>query len=194
MTFTQLEGNRVSLIPLESEHVNSLFQCSRSLEIWEHLPIKVQTIKEMENFIHTAIAGRERREEFPYVVFDNKLNKIVGMTRYLRISHVHKNLNIGWTWYSPEVWRTEVNTECKYLLFKYAFEVWDAIRVELITTSTHNRSQKAIERLGAIKEGTLRKKYNELDYVVYSIIDEDWPYAKNRLEALLEPRGKWPNN
>ncbi|CAM4215940.1 GNAT family N-acetyltransferase [Paenibacillus alkaliterrae] len=186
MKFTQLQGNRISLIPLEFEHADSLFQCSRFPEIWGSLPIKVQTIKEMENFIYTAISGRERGEQFPYAVFDHKLNKFVGMTRYLRISQIHKNLNIGWTWYSPKVWRTAVNTECKYLLLKYAFEDWKAVRVEIITTTTHSRSQKAIERLGAKKEGILRKKYNELDYVIYSIIDEDWYEVKNRLEGFLE--------
>lgn len=185
MSFTQLQGERVSLIPLEFEHIDLLFQCSRSPEIWENLPMKVQTKNEMENFIHKAILGRERAEEFPFAVYDNKLNKMVGMTRYLRISNVHRNLNIGWTWYSPEVWRTEVNTESKYLLLKYAFEVWKAVRVEIITTINHHRSQKAIERLGAKKEGILRKKYNGLDYVVYSIIDEDWYDVKKHLEALL---------
>ncbi len=192
MNFALLQGERVSLIPLEIEHTDLLFQCSRSSEIWEHLPIKIHTEKEMEDFIRTAISGRERGYEFPFAVFDNKLNKMVGMTRYLRISRVHKNLNVGWTWYSPDVWRTRVNTESKYLLFKYAFEVWKAVRVEIITTLTHHRSQKAIERLGAKKEGILRKKYNGLDYVVYSIIDEDWVDVKKRLETLLEvpnPKG-----
>jgi len=186
MNFTQLQGKRISLIPIEYEHADSLFQCSRFSGIWEHLPTKVQTIEEMRNFIHSAVSGRERGEEFPYAVFDKKLNKMVGMTRYLRISPVHKNLNVGWTWYCPEVWRTAVNTECKYLLLKYAFEVWEAVRVEIIATSTNSRSQKAIERLGAKKEGILRKKYNGLDYVVYSIIDEDWHDVKNRLKSFIE--------
>ncbi|TXK75145.1 GNAT family N-acetyltransferase [Paenibacillus sp. N3.4] len=186
MDFPQLEGKRISLLPLELEHTDALFQCSRSLEIWEYLPIKIQTVHEMERFVQSAISERECGADFPYVVFDKKLNKIVGMTRYLRISHVHKNLNIGWTWYSPEVWRTAVNTECKYLLFKHAFEVWEAVRVEFVAASTNYRSQTAIERLGAKKEGILRKKYNATDHIVYSIIDEDWNDIKNRLERFLE--------
>ncbi|MDL4842403.1 GNAT family N-acetyltransferase [Aquibacillus rhizosphaerae] len=185
MNFVHLQGERVSLIPLEVEQTDLLFQCSRSPEIWANLPIKIHTEKEMDNFVRTAISGRERGEEFPYAVFDNKLNKMVGMTRYLRISKLHKNLNVGWTWYSPDVWRTQVNTESKYLLLKYAFEVWNAVRVEIITISTHHRSQKAIERLGAKKEGVLRKKYNGLDYVVYSIIDENWNDVKEHIETLL---------
>ncbi len=185
MSFTVLQGERVLLTPLKYEHIDSLFQCSSFPEIWEQLPIKVNTRKEMENYIQKAILGRERGEEFPYVVYDKKLNKIVGMTRFLRISQPNKNLNVGWTWYSPEVWRTRINTECKYLLFKYAFEVWKAVRVEIITTISHSRSQKAIERLGAKKEGVLRKKYRGLDYVVYSIIDDDWYEVKRGLETML---------
>ncbi|WP_232242981.1 GNAT family N-acetyltransferase [Paenibacillus sp. GSMTC-2017] len=143
-------------------------------------------VRSFQSYVEAAIAERECGEQFPYVVFDKQLQKIVGMTRYLRISPSHKNVNIGWTWYSPEVWRSSVNTECKYLLLKYAFEGWEAVRVEIITTTTHNRSQKAIERLGATREGILRKKYNGLDYVIYSIIDEDWADVKSRLEAYLK--------
>ncbi|GKU78059.1 GNAT family N-acetyltransferase [Paenibacillus sp. L3-i20] len=186
MTFTPLHGKRITLIPLESEHADALFHCSRFPDIWEHLPINIQSIKEMEEHVQEALAGRERGDEFPYVVFDKQLNQIVGMTRYLRISPLHNSLNIGWTWYCPEVWRSPLNTECKYLLLKYAFEVWEAVRVEIFTTSTHRRSQQAIERLGAIREGVLRKKFNGLDYVIFSVIDENWSVVKNRHESFLD--------
>ncbi|MGO4372127.1 GNAT family N-acetyltransferase, partial [Paenibacillus sp. MCAF20] len=141
----------------------------------------------MRSFVQTAIDERERGEQFPYAIYDKLLGRFVGMTRYLRISRPNRNLNIGWTWYSPDVWRTSVNTECKYLLLSQAFEVWRAVRVELITTTSHSRSQRAIERLGGVREGILRKKYNGLDYVVYSIIDEDW-YGDEGVKALLEKK------
>ncbi|MFC4099042.1 GNAT family N-acetyltransferase [Paenibacillus xanthanilyticus] len=185
LNFIQLEGNRVSLIPLETEHAEALYACAASPLIWENLPVNIRQFDDMLAFIRTAIAGRERGEEFPYAVYDKSLNRMVGMTRYLRISDNHKNLNIGWTWYDPVVWRTAVNTECKYMLLQYAFETWGALRVELITTTAHTRSQNAIERLGAQREGILRKKYNGRDYVVYSIIDEDWADVKARLAARL---------
>ncbi len=185
MDFNLLEGERVILIPLEMEHVENLFQCAKRPEIWSFLPLKISSRKDMEEFVHTAIQARERGEEFPYVVFDKTLNRIVGMTRYLRISQQNKNLNIGWTWYDPEVWRTRVNTECKYLLLQYAFENWQAVRVEFITTTNHKKSQQAIERIGALKEGVLRKKYNGTDYVFYSVTDDDWKTVKNRLEKFM---------
>ncbi|MFB9328924.1 GNAT family N-acetyltransferase [Paenibacillus aurantiacus] len=185
MNFVQLEGDRVSLIPLKLEHAEALFSCAASPLIWDNLPATIRHFDDMLAFVRTAIAGKERGEEFPYAVYDKSLNRMVGMTRYLRISESHKNLNIGWTWYDPEVWRTAVNTECKYLLLQYAFEAWKAVRVELITTTAHTRSQRAIERLGAQREGTLRKKYNGRDYVVFSIIDEDWAAVKERLASRL---------
>ncbi|SFE76926.1 Protein N-acetyltransferase, RimJ/RimL family [Paenibacillus catalpae] len=181
----ELEGERVKLLPLGAEHVQPLFDCSRSKELWEHLPVKVSTVQEMQHFVTQALQGRESGDEFPFAVFDKQLNRIVGTTRFLRIASFHRNLNIGWTWYSPEVWRTLVNTECKYLLLKYAFEEWEAVRVELITTTTHHRSQRAIERLGAQREGILRKKYNGLDYVIFSIISEEWQQVKERLDKLM---------
>ncbi|WP_435169138.1 GNAT family N-acetyltransferase [Paenibacillus glycanilyticus] len=186
MNITALEGKRIKLLPLAEEHAEPLFACSRSDELWEQLPVKVHTLQEMERFVQTAIQGRERGEEYPFAVFDKQLNRLVGTTRYLRIAPSHRNLNIGWTWYSPEVWRTAVNTESKYLLLKHAFEQWEAVRVELITTTSHHRSQRAIERLGATREGVLRKKYNGKDYVIFSFISEEWLPVKERLEKLMD--------
>jgi RimJ/RimL family protein N-acetyltransferase len=187
MLFTRIEGERVTLIPLEAEHTEALFECSCSPEIWEHLPVKIGNLDEMRSFVWSAIDERERGEQFPYTIYDKLLGRFVGMTRYLRISRPNRNLNVGWTWYTPDVWRTSVNTECKYLLLSQAFEVWRAVRVELITTTSHSRSQRAIERLGAVREGILRKKYNGLDYAVYSIIDEDW-YGDEGVKARLEKK------
>lgn len=186
MDFCELEGERVILKPLELLHAEPLFHCSRSNKLWEKLPLQIETLAEMKQFIETAIKGRESEEEFPYVVIDKLTNRVVGTTRYLRISRLHNNLNIGWTWYSEEVWRTKVNTEAKYLLLQHAFELWKATRVEIITTTDHLRSQKAIERIGATKEGILRKKYNNKDYVFYSIIDDEWLAVKDRLAILLK--------
>lgn len=185
-TFSQLEGIRVKLIPLELEHTQALYECSRDPEIWANYPISITTIKDMEQFVRNALANRETREQFPFVVYDKESNKIVGTTRFLRISESNNNLNIGSTWYSSTVWRTRVNTETKYLMLKYAFEALHVNRVEIITTTTNERSQRAIERLGAVREGVLRKKYYNMDYVIYSIIDEEWDDIKLRLEGFLQ--------
>ncbi|MEK5640776.1 hypothetical protein BK138_24310 [Paenibacillus rhizosphaerae] len=184
--FSELDGKRVKLIPLELEHSIHLYECSRDPEIWASYPIHIRTLNEMEKFVQKALDGRERKEQFPFVIYDKETNEIVGTTRYLRISEENNNLNIGSTWYSSKVWRTRVNTESKSLLLNYAFENLRVNRVEIITTITNIRSQKAIERLGAVREGILRKKYNGLDYVIYSIIDTEWNEVKNRLEGFLD--------
>jgi RimJ/RimL family protein N-acetyltransferase len=188
-SFTGLEGRRVKLIPLELEHVCSLFEVAQEPEIWEQYPVTIESYDQMKNFVIKALEGLKLQEQYPYAVYDKILNKFVGSTRYLRISAGNNNLNIGSTWYNPTVWRTKVNTETKYLMLEYAFETLKVNRVEIITTTENYRSQKAIERLGAVKEGILRKKYNNLDYIIYSIISDEWKEIKERLEGKLEDAG-----
>ncbi|WP_255570634.1 GNAT family N-acetyltransferase [Cohnella sp. CFH 77786] len=120
-SFSKLEGNRVKLVPLTMEHILPLFDSSRDPAIWANYPTKINTIDDMKNFVLKALEGRERKEQYPFAVFDTERDEYVGSTRFLRISEENHNLNIGSTWYSSKVWRTRVNTECKYLMLKYAF-------------------------------------------------------------------------
>lgn len=175
----------MKLIPLEEEHAGPLFECSRDPEIWLNYPVKIQSIQDMEEFVHKALAGRERREQYPFAVYDKHLQEFVGTTRFLRISVENNNMNIGSTWYSSKVWRTRVNTETKFLMLQYGFEILQVNRIEIVTTTENVRSQRAIERLGATKEGLLRKKYYNMDYYIYGIIDSDWSRVKDRLEGFL---------
>jgi len=184
-TFSELEGERVKLVPLEMNHAVPLFECLRAPEVWGHYPFHIQSLEEMQAFIYKAIVGREQREQFSFAVWDKNLNEYVGTTRFLKISEQNNSLKIGTTLYSPKVWRTRVNTEAKYLMLQYVFETLKIVRVEIIASINNVRSQRAIERLGATKEGILRKKYNNLDYVIYSIIQSDWNDVKHRLEGYL---------
>jgi N-acetyltransferase len=118
------------------------------------------------------------------------LGKAIGSTRYLDIRPEHRGLEIGGTWYSAAHQRTGVNTECKFLLLKHAFEVLDCIRVQLKTDSRNERSQRAMERIGAVREGVLRNHMIQPDghwrqTVMYSITVEEWPAVKARLEQLM---------
>lgn len=183
--FKSLEGKRVKLIPLDAEHATALFEAAKDKRIWTQYPTKITTMQDMQNYIRKAIEGRDRHEQYPFAVFDQERNKFVGSTRFLRISPENNNLNIGSTWFAPEVWRTRVNTESKYLMLSYAFDVLAVNRVEIITTTENLKSQQAIERLGAVREGILRKKYHNLDYVVYSILFTEWTDVKQRLEWFL---------
>jgi RimJ/RimL family protein N-acetyltransferase len=117
--------------------------------------------------------------------------RVAGATRYLNIVPQDRGLEIGGTWYGPEFQRTVVNTECKYLLLSHAFERLGCIRVQLKTDLRNERSQRAIERIGAVKEGVLRNHMILPDgrirhSVFYSILDTEWPEVKNRLEGMLE--------
>ncbi|RJE90261.1 N-acetyltransferase [Paenibacillus sp. 1011MAR3C5] len=183
--FSELEGKRVRLVPLGEEHILPLYVCSRDPQIWTHFPYRIANVEDMRAFVLQALEMRERNEQFPYAVYDKELETIVGSTRFLRISESHHNLNIGTTWYSPAVWRTRVNTECKFLMLQHAFAELKVIRVEIVTSTDNVRSQQAIERLGATREGVLRKKYYNLDYIIYSILSQEWPHIHRKLEQYL---------
>lgn len=185
-----LEGERVNLIPLNISHVEELFKAVDSTEVWTYLPSQMEKLEDMTNHVREALQNREQGKEVPFVVLDKETKLIIGMTRLLNISTENRSLEIGWTWYSAKVWRTRVNTECKYLLLNYCFEVLDTVRVQLSADSRNTRSNQAILRIGAKKEGLIRK--NRILYdgyirsmVIYSILDDEWSEVKNRLNDLL---------
>src|SRR5699024_1096848 len=152
----ELIGERVEICPMEVNHIQELFDAGNTPNIWTYMPIKVQSIEDMRYLVNSALQARDQGTEFPFVIFDKDSGEIVGSTRFLNISIPNSNLEIGWTWLSPKVWRTSINTECKYLLLKHCFEILGAIRVQLKTDSRNVRSQQAIERIGAVKEGVIR--------------------------------------
>jgi RimJ/RimL family protein N-acetyltransferase len=144
----------------------------------------------MRNWLREILARAEKGTDLPFVVVHLASGRIAGATRYLNIVPRDRGLEIGGTWYGLEFQRTGVNTECKYLLLRYAFEILGAIRVQLKTDLRNERSQRAIERIGAVKEGILRNHMILPDgtirnSVFYSIIDSEWPAVKMRLEALM---------
>lgn len=190
ITPVKLVGKRVILLPMEIHHVEDLFNAGNSADIWAYMPVKIQTLEDMKRLVNKALQAKEQGTEFPFIIFDKTLGKIVGSTRFLDISTNDKSLEVGWTWLSPIVWRTKVNTECKYLLLKHCFEVLRANRVQIKTDGRNARSQKAIERIGAVKEGVLRQ-HRILpdgfvrDSVYYSVIDGEWMKVKDKLESML---------
>ena len=126
----------------------------------------------------------------PFAIVLRETGKAVGMTCYLDIRAKERGLEIGFTWLAKSVQGTQVNPECKYLLLRHAFEQQQALRVQLKTDLRNKRSQRAIEKLGAVREGVLRKHMimpdgHVRDTVMYSITDNEWPAVKSRLEARL---------
>jgi RimJ/RimL family protein N-acetyltransferase len=189
----ELIGDRVELRALKPEHVTGLFEAGKYPKIWTYMAppaLPINDVGDMARFAKEAIAQRRLKAEWPFVIIFRATDQIVGSTRYIDIATKHKGVEIGWTWLTPSVWRTSVNTECKYLLLRHAFETAGAIRVQLKTDSRNLQSQAAIERIGAVKEGILRRHRimpdgHLRDSVYYSIIAEEWPAVKARLEGLL---------
>ncbi|MCM3770369.1 GNAT family N-acetyltransferase [Priestia aryabhattai] len=186
----ELVGTTVKLVPLEKMHEQGLYEAAKPKEIWEHLPVKVHSLSDIEQLIESALTAKQEGKELPFAVFDVESNSIIGSTRFLDISLPNKSLEIGWTWYHPSVWRTRVNTECKYLLLKYCFEELKFHRVQFKTDVRNKRSRAAIKRLGATQEGISRKHMvlsdgYVRDSVIFSIIDDEWPFVNKRLEGFL---------
>lgn len=185
-----LEGEQVKVIPLNMDYLHDLFEAGKSQDIWQYSSRGIKTLDDMRMLITDALSCKENGTEYPFIIFDKSLQSVVGSTRYLNIALNHRNLEIGWTWLSPNVWRTRVNTETKYLLLKHAFEKLNIARVQFKADVRNERSNRAIERLGAIREGRLRKDRilgdgHIRDAYIYSIIDEEWMSVKEKLERIL---------
>ena len=185
-----LEGRRVTIRPMELNDVEALYEAGKNSEIWTYMPMDINDISDMEVLVQHAMQAKESGSEFPFVIYDHIQNQLVGSTRFLDISEKDRHLEIGWTWLSPSVWRSHVNTQCKYLLLKHCFENLSTVRVQLKTDGRNIRSQNAIDRIGGIREGVLRK--NRMmhtgyirDTVYYSILNEEWPRVKEKIEKKL---------
>jgi RimJ/RimL family protein N-acetyltransferase len=185
-----LVGKFVCLEPLRVEHAPGLFAISDP-SIWEYMLYgEIRSEEDLRGWVADMLARALNGTDLPFVVIHCATQKIVGSTRYLEIRSEHRGLEIGGTWYGLDYQRTAVNTECKYLLLKHAFENLDCIRVQFKTDSRNEKSLKAIERLGAKREGILRNHMILPDgglrhSVYYSIVDSEWPEIKIKLEKIL---------
>jgi N-acetyltransferase len=187
-----LPGKHVLLEPMTEAHIPGLAEIGVGQPFWHFMLYgDINTIDDMRNWVLDIRARAEKGTDLPFVAIHLPSGRVAGATRYLNIEPQHRGLEIGGTWYGPEFQRTVVNTECKHLLLSHAFETLGCIRVQLKTDLRNERSQKAIERLGAVKEGVLRNhmilpdgRYRHSVY--YSILDTEWPDVKNRLEEMME--------
>lgn len=185
-----LKNDIVKLIPMELAHVDGLFQAAQDERIWTHMSVELLTRESVELYVTDAVNKRESGTDFAFVIVDAQSDQIIGATWYLDISLQHKRLEIGSTWLNPSYWRTNLNTNCKYLLLQYGFEELGMQRIQIKTGHENIRSQQAIERLGATKEGVLRnhmiRKEGTIRHtVMYSIIQEEWPEIKKHFETVL---------
>jgi len=187
-----LTGRYVRLEPLSESHIPDLAVAGNDENIWRYMLYgTIRTEADMRGWVEDILNRQRRGTDLPFAVIHLGSRKAIGATRYLDIRPEHRSLEIGGTWYAAAHQRTAVNTECKYLLLRHAFEMLGCIRVQFKTDQRNERSQRALERIGAVWEGILRNHMILEDgtsrhSVYYSIIASEWPAVKARLEAYLQ--------
>jgi RimJ/RimL family protein N-acetyltransferase len=190
-----LEGTGVRLEPLRREHIASLWEVAKDNldDIFRWIPYPMRVFEDFQSLVEKALEEQERGQSVPFATVEPAAGRVIGATRFMNMELGHRRVEIGSTWIAPAWQRTVVNTEAKYLMLRHAFEHWRCLRVELKTDALNQKSRRAILRLGAREEGTLRKHMvtwtgRVRDSVYFSILDTEWPEVKARLEARLAPR------
>lgn len=189
-----LEGRHVRLEPLTLAHAAPLCEVGLDEDLWRWTTTRISTHAEMRAYIETAQAEQARGSSLPFATLHLSTGRPVGSTRFGNIDAANRRLEIGWTWVGRNWQRTPVNTEAKYLMLRHAFETLSAVRVEFKTDSLNERSRRALLRIGATEEGTLRNHMithtGRLRHSVYfSVIDSEWPQVKSALEEKLARPG-----
>jgi len=188
-----LTGRWVRLVPLEPEHAPALRVAARDPEVRRYLIHSPgETLADMEALISFRLQHQKDGSELPFAVLLRAGNQPIGMTAYLRIDQHNESVEVGGTWLDSAFWGTPVNTECKYLLFRHAFEAEKVHRVSLQTDLRNERSQRAIARLGTVREAVMRDDRLLADgtyrsSVFYSVLVSEWPRVKEGLEGMLAP-------
>ena len=179
------------LEPLEPRHLPALHEAARGPDVFQwFLTDSLTKPAEMEKWLNDALRAQATGAEVGFATVRRSDGRVVGSTRFLDIRRPNRGVEIGNTWIAREAQRSAVNTEAKLLMLALAFEGWGAVRIQLKTDRRNEASRRAIARLGAVEEGTLRKYQARFDgyvrdTVMFSITAEEWPAVKARLESLL---------
>jgi RimJ/RimL family protein N-acetyltransferase len=186
-----LERGRVRLVPMTRDHAPALAAAARDGALWTLRVTSVPAPGEEAAYVETAIKGHADGHMLPFVVLDTATGQVIGSTRYHDIVPAVERLEIGYTWYARSVQRSDVNTTAKLLLMAHAFETLGAQLVGWRTDNFNFASQRAIERLGARKDGVLRhhalrRDGTVRDTVMYSLSAAEWPETKAHLAYQLE--------
>jgi RimJ/RimL family protein N-acetyltransferase len=185
-----LEGRFVRLEPMQLEHCDGLADIGLGDDIFRWFPYAVETKADMLAVVRSSLAGRDAGTWLPFTTIERATGKIAGSTSFLAIDRGNRRLEIGATWLGVAWQRTPCNSEAKYLQLRHCFEDLGCVRVEFKTDLLNTRSRAALQRIGAIEEGTFRNHMicpgGRLRHSVYfSVIDSEWPQVKRRLEDML---------
>ena len=185
-----LRANGIALVPLSLDHEEGLRKAAADGELWKLRVTSVPEPEQTRAYIETALQMRTEGHRFAFAVTDESTGKVLGCTSYHDIIAAVKRVEIGWTWYAKSTQRTHVNTTCKLLMMGHAFDTLGCHVVGWRTDNYNFASQKAIERLGAKKDGVirghaLRRDGTIRDTVMYSMRAGEWPEARAQLLYLL---------
>jgi len=184
-----LEDDRVILRPILIEDIDHLANYVLSEpEIWKYSLVAINKVEDLNGYIESAIDSRNNKTAYPFIVFDKQLNKYVGSTRFYDTQLSFETTQLGYTWYSKEVWSTGLNTHCKYLLLQFAFEQIGFKRVEFRADNDNKRSIAAMQKIGCTVEGVLRSHLpkpdgTRRDSIILSITKEEW---EQKVKALIK--------
>ncbi|MFK8060947.1 MAG: GNAT family N-acetyltransferase [Polaribacter sp.] len=181
----ELENDHVLLIPFNTDRKEELKEIIFEKNIWKYMGMHMNTEEAFNNYIANTIRDKENGICYPFLIIDKKKNKVAGSTRYGYINKASQKCEIGWTWYGIDYQGIGLNKACKYELLKFGFETIGFKRIQFSADQENIRSQKAIEKLGATKEGLFRNNYRDANGqsrndVYYSIIQEEWELLKNK--------------
>ncbi|OXJ14959.1 GNAT family N-acetyltransferase [Burkholderia sp. AU6039] len=185
-----LTGQHVELRPLDSSDRQALLDAAADGQLWNLKVTVVPGPETIDAYIDTALQGRSAGTVMPFAIVDRASGRVIGSTRFWKIDRKNRKLEIGHTWLSESAQRTRANTEAKWLLLGYAFDVLHCVRVQFTTDELNEKSRAAILRLGAKQEGIVRHERimpdgRKRNSVRFSIIDDEWPEVRARLLAKL---------
>ncbi|WP_034057379.1 GNAT family N-acetyltransferase [Lacinutrix jangbogonensis] len=179
----QLENDSVLLLPFDNERNEELKEIIFDKEIWQFMGSNINNEQGLKNYIAKTIKDKNNRLCYPFLIIDKETNKVAGCTRFGNVNTADKKCEIGWTWYGTEFQGTGLNKACKYELLQFGFETIGFKRIQFSVDNKNIRSQKAIEKLGAQREGVFRNNNvapngDSRTDIYYSIIKEEWESIK----------------
>lgn len=185
-----LVNDVVTLRTMALTDIDAIFEAGNFSKIWTHLAITIQSHEDPVNFVEQSLLNHELGKEHPFVIIDNQTNRIIGGTKLMNLDHTHMRIDLGFSWLSPSYWRSPINSNCKYLLMQYCFEVLQLNRVQIQADERNIRSRNAIARIGATQEGVfrdymIRKDGSIRNSVIFSVIRPEWPTVKMHMEQLI---------
>lgn len=181
-----LEDELVRIEPLEERHFELLAPTAMEASLWLFTVAKINSVDTFRKYFDTAMEEKKNKISYPFAYYHKQLQQYVGSTRFANIEFRNKKLEIGWTWIHPSLQGMGFNKHCKFLLLQFGFEILGLNRIELKTSSLNLKSQKAMLKIGAVKEGVFRKNIiNDdgtwRDTVYFSFINDEWPGIKENI-------------